>query len=111
MSSYSSAAQRTLKFMLQRWPDAVWMENVAVVAIEHRCLILFIELFHAYCASDSLLWCASLIHGLVDIMVRGSSEVSEGIIASFVVVVVVVLLYIFDKHLDSSHSKEEEYKE
>ena len=87
------------------------MENVAIVAIEHRCLILFIELFHAYCASDSLLGRASLIHGLVDLMVIARLEVSEGIITSFVVVVVVVLLYVFNKHLKSSHSKEEEYKE
>ena len=111
MFSYSSATQWTLKFLTQSWPDTVWMEYVAVVAIEHRSLIVFSELLHTYCASNSLLRCSTLIHGLKDIMVRCCSQISEGLIAGFVVVVAVVLLNIFNKHLDTSHGKEEEYKE
>ena len=96
MSTDSPAAKWTLKFMLQGWPDAVWMENVAVVAIEHRCLVVLIEFFHADCARNLLLWCSTLIHGLEDIVVRCRSEISEGLVARFEVVVVVVLLNIFD---------------
>ena len=87
------------------------MENVAVVAIEHRSLIILIELFHAYCASNLLLWRSSLIHGLEDVVVRGCSKISEGLVTCFVVVVAVILLNILNEHLDTSHSKEEEYKE
>jgi hypothetical protein len=84
------------------------VENMPIVAVENRCLVILNEVVHADSTVDLPVFLSRLlIDCLVDILKGVSSKSLQGADASLFVVDAVTLLEVIDKHLQATQSEEE----